>query len=183
MTFHTSLYFMYARKIDARGHVKITRQWKFTVMRFRCHRKRIDPFASTLPFWCVFEYPHWNIRKRCDVSAFYKSMRQRYWVIVFILIRFPNVHTDRICLRSRIEPLSRTFLTRCVFDENAQRIAGVDGRPKRISVLVWTGCFENIIPSVTVARGSGGGGGTPLFGQGGYVPRNRVWFSGLRVLI
>ena len=32
-------------------------------MRF-CHRKRIDRFASTLPFRCVFDCPHQNVRKR-----------------------------------------------------------------------------------------------------------------------
>ena len=30
--------------------------------------------------------------------------------------------------------------------------------------------------------GGGGGGGTPLFGSKGYVPLNRVWFSGSQVL-
>ena len=31
----------------------------FKSMRFRCHRKRIDRFASTLPFWCVLDRcPH-----------------------------------------------------------------------------------------------------------------------------
>ena len=27
----------------------------FKSMRFRCHRKRVDRFASILPFWCVFD--------------------------------------------------------------------------------------------------------------------------------
>ena len=29
----------------------------FKSLRFRCHRKRIDLLASTLPFWCVFDSP------------------------------------------------------------------------------------------------------------------------------
>ena len=32
----------------------------FKSMRFRCHRKRIDRFAFTLPFGCVFDCPHWG---------------------------------------------------------------------------------------------------------------------------
>ena len=47
-------------------------------------------------------------------------------------------------MRFRFDPPSRAFSNRCVFDENAQRIA-VDGRPKRLEMrsnenaLVWTG--------------------------------------------
>lgn len=39
-------------------------------------------------------------------------------------------------------------------------------------------------PVVTNGRcpGGGGGGGTPLFCQDGYVPLNRITFSGRRVL-
>ena len=47
-------------------------------------------------------------------------------------------------MRFRFDPPSRAFSNRCVFDENAQRVA-VDGRPKRLEMrsnenaLVWTG--------------------------------------------
>ena len=63
----------------------------------RCPRKRIDRFSSTLPFWCVFDFPHSNVRKRLNCTLWRKlnSMRMLkshvpviFSVIVFILMRF-----------------------------------------------------------------------------------------------
>ena len=65
-------------------------------------------------------------------------------------LKFSNVpeslHSDKICIRFRIEPLSRAFSNQCVFDKNVQRISE-DERPIRIemhalsneNVRVWTG--------------------------------------------
>ena len=51
-----------------------------------------------------------------------------------LIMKFSNVpeslHSDKICIRFRIDPLSRAFSNQCVFDENAQRI-NEDGRPIR----------------------------------------------------
>ena len=44
-----------------------------------------------------------------------------------------TVHINTICMSFRLHPLSRAFATRCVFDENAQRMS-VDGRPKPIKM-------------------------------------------------
>jgi len=51
----------------------------------------------------------------------------------FYFDAFSTVHTNRIYVRFRFDPLSNVFSNRCVFDENARRIS-VDGRPKRIEM-------------------------------------------------
>ena len=59
---------------------------------------------------------------------------------------FLTVHTNKIWMLFRSDPLSRAFANRCGFDENARRIS-LDGRPKRIEMyafsnenaLMWTG--------------------------------------------
>ena len=48
----------------------------------------------------------------------------------FYFDAFSSVHTNRIYVRFRFDPLSKAFSNRCVFDENARRIS-VDRRPKR----------------------------------------------------
>ena len=48
-------------------------------MRFRFHPNCIDRFASTLPFWCVFDCPHWNVRKQktCTLWRMLNSKLQK----------------------------------------------------------------------------------------------------------
>ena len=48
-----------------------------------------------------------------------------------------SVHTNPICVHFRLDPLSRAFSDRCVFNENAQRIS-VDGRSKRRDILAFS---------------------------------------------
>ena len=40
-------------------------------------------------------------------------------------------------MRFHLDPLSRVFSNRCIFDENTQRI-GVDRRPKRIEMYAFS---------------------------------------------
>ena len=54
----------------------------------------------------------------------------------FYFDAFSTVHTKRIYVRFRFDPLSKAFSNRCVFDENARRIS-VDGRPKRIEMYTF----------------------------------------------
>ena len=125
----------------------------FTLMRFRCHGKRVDPFASTLPFWCVLNCPH--VVTQVELYAHATNTRacdilQPTWYIWCHLFHFDalrpfsTVHTNTIWTRFRFGPLSRVFSNWCASDENTQRIS-VDRRPKRIEMyafhenaLVWT---------------------------------------------
>ena len=90
---------------------------------FRCHRKRIDRFASTLPFWCVFDCPDLNVRigrsdERWTLCACYKHTS----VVVFILMRFrPFTIIRYVCVFVLIP-----FQERFQIDEM-----------KTLSVLVW----------------------------------------------
>jgi len=115
-------------------------------MRFRCHRKRFDRFASILPFWCVFDCPHENdrIARWDDVSwtlnVCYAHGRR------FHFDAFSTVHTNQtICARIRFHPLSIAFSKRCVFDENAQR-TNVDRRHKRIEMCAFSNENTRILP-------------------------------------
>ena len=85
-------------------------------------------------------------------------LRQSFWNISLRLqltydynLKFSNVpeslNSDKICIRFRIDPLSRAFSNQCVFDENARRIS-VDRKAdthrnvrafKRKRMSVWTG--------------------------------------------
>lgn len=64
----------------------------------------------------------------------------------FYLDKFSTVHTETICMRFHLDPLSRALSNRCLFYESA-RPSSVDGRPKRIvryafsneNILMWTG--------------------------------------------
>ena len=122
----------------------------FTLMRFRCHRKHVGRFASTLPFWCVFNCPH--VVTHVELYAHATNTRvcdilQPTWYIWrhrFHFDAFSTVHTNTIWTRFRFDPLPRAFSNWCASDENAQRIS-VDRRLKRIEMyafhenaLVWT---------------------------------------------
>ena len=58
-------------------------------------------------------------------------MLQTHPLAIFSAIIFWTVHTDTICACFRFESLSRAFLNRCVFHENAKRIS-VQGTPKLV---------------------------------------------------
>ena len=108
-------------------------------MRFRCHRKRIDRFVSTLTFSCDLDCPqngiellvvtqvelfaHATITRACDI--FRRS---------FHSIRFrPSTLIRYVCVFVLIHLVSQAFSNRCVFDENAQRVSA-DGRPKCVEL-------------------------------------------------
>ena len=56
----------------------------------------------------------------------------------FYFDAFSTVHTNRIYVLFRFDPLSNAFSNRCVFDENAHaRRISVDGRPKRIEMYTF----------------------------------------------
>ena len=51
------------------------------------------------------------------------SMLKTHAPAIFSVIdAFSTVHTNKICMRLRFDPLSRAFSNRCVFDQNSQRI-------------------------------------------------------------
>ena len=51
------------------------------------------------------------------------SMLKTHAPAIFSVIdTFSTVHTNKICMRLRFDPLSRAFSNRCVFDQNPQRI-------------------------------------------------------------
>ena len=51
------------------------------------------------------------------------SMLKTHAPAIFSVIdAFSTVHTNKICMRLRFDPLSRAFSNRCVFDQNPQRI-------------------------------------------------------------
>ena len=55
---------------------------------------------------------------------------------------FSTVHTNTICMRFRLKPLSRAFSNRCAFAENAQRTI-LNGTPKRIERYTFS--YENAL--------------------------------------
>ena len=107
-------------------------------MSFRCHRKRIDWFASTLPFWSIFGCPRWRsetIKLHVVKQVNYgHATNTRACDIFGHRFHFDAIiHTHTICMPIRFD--------RYVFDENAQCIS-VDARPKRIEMPK---CIENAL--------------------------------------
>ena len=109
-------------------------------MRFCCHWKRTNQFASTLLFWSyIFDCPHFKMFEndrvvRCDISWIqwpcYKHTRLWYFlVMLFILMRFwlfSTVHTHTIHMWICFAPLLR-----CIFQTDAFSM-------ETLSILVWT---------------------------------------------
>jgi len=64
----------------------------------------------------------------------------------FFFDAFSTFHTETICMRCYLDPLSRALSNRCIFYESAGP-SSVDGRPKRIesyafsseNILMWAG--------------------------------------------
>ena len=122
-------------------------------MRFRCHRKRIYQFASTLPFRCfsdcptrskmielhvvteVVRYANATNTRSCDIFG------HRILFGFFFFYRFrPSeiiryVHTNK--MHFCFDPLARAFSNRCDSDENSQRIS-VNRRPKHIEMYAFS---------------------------------------------
>ena len=84
-------------------------------MRFRCHGRRIARFASTLPFWCVFDCPIKTFENdriaRCDPSwtlcacqstthVVHMTSSFSFWCVL-------TVHSNTVCFR--FDTLLRAF--------------------------------------------------------------------------
>ena len=125
-------------------------------MRFqKCfHRKRIDRFVST--------QTNALMRFRMSTLKRFKTIELHIVTYVELCVHasnnyacdifgdrfhfhsFSNVHTDRLCVCSGFDPLSRAFSLQihAFFMKKLSVLVWTEGR---ISALVWTGCFENII--------------------------------------
>ena len=123
------------------------------LMHFRCDQKCINWFAFTLPFWWIFDCPHWNVAS-CDVSwtlcTCYKQMCLQYFKSLFSFwyvfdCFWPSIQYNTYT-SFHFDPLPIKFPNRSVFDENAQHVS-VEGRPTCIemkafsneNVSVWKG--------------------------------------------
>ena len=114
-----------SKKSAARANLRPSAHYcVFKSMRYRCHRKRIDQFASTLvlmPFRLSTLKRSKMIDRiaRCDVNyplcECYKHTHLRYFrsLFSFWCVLTSTVHTNTICLRLRFRfdvwPLSREF--------------------------------------------------------------------------
>ena len=122
-------------------------------MRFRCHRKRIYRFSSTLYRFNAFSTVHTKTLENDRITRWLVT-----WVELYVYARntrtcdkivhrfhfdvFSTVHTNTIWTRFGFDPLPRAFSNRCM----RFYCISLDRRPKRIEMyafsidnaLVWT---------------------------------------------